>query len=68
LIRVVNRQLTGWANYFSFGYARKAKRSVNWFVRARLVKHLRRRSQRPFRPPEGRTYYQHFKNLGLVYL
>jgi len=68
LIHEVNRQLTGWANYFSFGYSRKAMRSVNRFVRARLVKHLCRRSQRPFRPPSGRTYYQHFKQLGLVYL
>ncbi len=68
LIEKVNQQLRGWANYFSFGYPRKAKRMINWYVRCRLVKHLRRRSQRPFRPPRGRSYYQHLKQLGLIYL
>jgi RNA-directed DNA polymerase len=68
LIVRVNRQLRGWANYFSFGYPRKAKRTMNWYVRSRLKKHLRRRSQRPFRPPGGRSFYQHFKKLGLIYL
>ena len=68
LIEDVNRQLRGWAQYFSFGYPRKAKRSINWFVRSRIIKHLKRRSQRPFRPPKGRSYYQHLKELGLIYL
>jgi RNA-directed DNA polymerase len=56
LIQRVNRQLRGWANYFSFGYPRKAKRAMNWYVRSRLIKHLHRRSQRPFRPPKGRSF------------
>jgi RNA-directed DNA polymerase len=68
LIVRVNRQLRGWANYFSFGYPRKAKRTMNWYVRSRLIKHLCQRSQRPFRPPKGRSFYQHLKQLGLVYL
>jgi RNA-directed DNA polymerase len=68
LIGEVNRQLRGWAGYFSFGYPRKAMRMINRYVRSRLIKHLRRRSQRPFHPPKGRTYYQHLKQLGLVYL
>lgn len=68
LIKEVNRQSRGWANYFSFGYPRKAMREVNWFVRNRLVGHLRRRSQRPLRPPKGRSYYEHLKQLGLIYL
>ena len=68
LIEDVNRQMRGWSEYFSFGYPRKAKRSINWFVRSRIIKHLRRRSQRPFRPPKGRSYYQHLKELGLIYL
>ncbi len=68
LIERFNRQQRGWANYFSFGYPRKAMRAMNWYVRKRLIGHLRRRSQRPFRPPKGRSYYRHLKQLGLIYL
>jgi RNA-directed DNA polymerase len=68
LIEKVNRQLKGWSQYFSFGYPRKAMRTMNWYVRSRLIRHLRRRSQRPYRPPKGVSYYQHLKKLGLIYL
>ena len=68
LIESLNRQLDGWANYFRFGYPREAFREVNWYVRDRLTQHLRRRSQRPFRPPEGRSYYDHLDKLGIRYL
>ena len=68
LIRVLNRQLDGWANYFRFGYPREAFREINWYVRDRLKRHLRRRSQRPFRPPEGSSYYEHLNQMGLRYL
>ncbi len=64
----VNRQQHGWARYFSFGYPHKAMRQINWFVGSRLIKHLRRRSQRPFRLPKGQSYYQYLKQLGLVFL
>ena len=64
----LNRYLRGWSAYFSFGYPRTAFRQANRFVRSRLVRHARRRSQRPFRPPEGRSYYRHFEMMGLVYL
>jgi RNA-directed DNA polymerase len=68
LIQSLNRQLDGWANYFRFGYPRDAFRDINSYVRERLTQHLRRRSQRPFRPPEGSTYYDHLDKLGLRYL
>jgi RNA-directed DNA polymerase len=68
LICLINRHLTGWANYFKFGYPRKVFREFNWFVRSRMAAHLRRRSQRPFRPPKGVTLYAHLKTLCLVYL
>jgi RNA-directed DNA polymerase len=68
LIEGLNRHLRGWGNYFSYGYPRVAKRQINRFVRERLVRHLRRRSQRPYRPPEGVSYYKHFSDLGLEYL
>ena len=68
LIQHLNRHLDGWANYFRFGYPRVAFREINWYIRDRLKQHLSRRSQRPFRPPEGSTYYQHLNKMGLRYL
>jgi RNA-directed DNA polymerase len=68
LIAELNRHLKGWANYFSYGYPRKGFRQINSYVRQRLTQHMRRRSQRPFRPAPGVSYYEHFKRMGLVYL
>jgi RNA-directed DNA polymerase len=68
MIREVNRQLTGWGNYFNYGYPRKAFRKVNSFLELRLIAHLKRRSQRPFRTPKGRTVHKHLECLGLVNL
>ena len=68
LILEMNRHLKGWANYFEFGYPRKVLRDVNHYVRKCLIRHLCRRSQRRFRPPEGESLYKHLKRLGLVYL
>jgi len=68
LIDRINGQLRGWSEYYSFGYPRMAKREINSFVRDRMTGHLRRRSQRPFRPPKGVSHYQHLKHLGLIYL
>ncbi|MEA2108250.1 MAG: group II intron reverse transcriptase/maturase, partial [Pseudomonadota bacterium] len=68
LIGEINKQLIGWSNYFGQGYPRKAFRDTNRHVRERLYKHLSRRSQRPWRPPQGVTGYAYFKRLGLVYL
>lgn len=69
LIQQLNRQLTGWANYFRFGYSRMAFRHINNHVQQRVYRHLRRRSQRRYRPPKGVTFYKHVRDkLGLVYL
>ncbi len=68
LVQEMNRQLKGWSNHFRFGYPRKAFREMNSYVRLRLTIHLRRRSQRRYRPPEGVTYYEQLKRLGLIYL
>jgi RNA-directed DNA polymerase len=68
LIERLNGHLRGWANYFSQGYPRKATRQINRYVRERLRRHLSRRSQRPWRPPQGTSAYAQFARMGLVYL
>jgi RNA-directed DNA polymerase len=68
MIEEVSRQMRGWGMYFSYGYPRKAFREINRFTELRLVAHLKRRSQRPFRVPEGRTVHEHLNRLGLVAL
>jgi RNA-directed DNA polymerase len=66
LIGELNRQLQSWANYFQFGYPSRAFEQVNQFVEMRLRQHLRRRSQRPFRTPEGTRDGAHLQRLGWV--
>lgn len=68
LIGELNRHLEGWVNYFSFGYPRKAFRQINAYTQERLYCHLRRRSQRPYRPPKGVSFYEHLRRMGLHYL
>jgi RNA-directed DNA polymerase len=68
LIHQLNRHLAGWANYFCFGYPRVAFRMINHHVRNRLHRHLKRRSQRRYRPPKGVSLYRHLADLGLAYL
>jgi RNA-directed DNA polymerase len=68
LIGELNRHLKGWGNYFSFGRPGGAYGQINHFVLCRLYRHVGRRSQRPFRPPPGKTHTQHFLRMGLPLL
>jgi RNA-directed DNA polymerase len=68
LLGRLNEHLAGWANYFRLGYPRRKFREINRFVRDRLRRHLRRRSQRAYRVPKDETVYGHLKGLGLIYL
>jgi RNA-directed DNA polymerase len=68
LIGRLNRYLLGWQNYFEWGYSRKAMRQINRFARESLYRHLRRRSQRPYRLAKDTTWHAEFKRLGLVTL
>jgi RNA-directed DNA polymerase len=68
LVGRLNRHLEGWANYFSYGYPRKAWWEIDWFVQARLKGHLERRSQRPYRPPKDVSWSEHLQRFGLVLL
>ena len=65
MIAESNNHLRGWSNYFGCGYPRKAFRQINRFVQERLERHLKRRSQRPFRPKEGLSWYAQLQRLGL---
>ena len=68
LIAQVNEHLRGWSNYFGRGYPRQAFRRINGFVRERLIRHLKRRSQRPFRPCGAGNWYEQLHRLGLAAL
>lgn len=68
LIERVNRLLRGWKTYFSLGYPRMAFRAANHYVTAALTRHLKRRSQRPYRPPDGMSFYAQLQRLGLQLL
>ena len=68
LITRLNRQLRGWANYFRYGYPRAAWWEIDWFVRGRLIRHLQRRSQRRYRPPQDVGWYEHIQSFGLELL
>jgi len=68
LIGQINRHLKGWANYYRPGYSRDAFRQTHRFVRERLARHLRRRSQRAWRPAEGTSVYSQLERMGLIYL
>ncbi|UCZ57569.1 group II intron reverse transcriptase/maturase [Desulfurispirillum indicum] len=69
LIGDLNRSLRGWLNYFRYGYPTERFSCMNWYVQCKLTKHLRRRSQRAYRPPAGKSLYDHIYNdLGLLQL
>jgi RNA-directed DNA polymerase len=68
LIGELNRHLKGWANYFSFGYPTSAFCEIERHVQGRLIQHLQRRSQRPYRPPQGEPWLRHLARLGLIRL
>lgn len=64
LIHEINRQTRGWGQYFGLGYPRKAFRDISRYVQERLTRHLKRRSQRPYRRTEA-SWYAQLQHLGL---
>lgn len=64
LIRKLNVHLRGWTNYFSYGFTQTTYRKVDSYLLQRLTRHLKRRSQRSYRPPEGTSFYRHIRDLG----
>ena len=67
LIEQIVRQVGGWLAYFRPGHPDRVSRKIVHFTENRVVTHLRRRSQRPYRPPDGVNIYDHVRNLGLVF-
>jgi RNA-directed DNA polymerase len=66
MVDEVNRWLGGWGNYFRHGYPSAVFRKLNWYVLERLRRRLKRRSDRPYRIPEGETFSAHLqRGLGL---
>ena len=65
LVGELNRHLKGWANYFSIGYPTSVYCEIERHVQGRLIQHLQRRSQRPYRPPQGEPWLRHLARLGL---
>ncbi|MGH7592801.1 MAG: group II intron reverse transcriptase/maturase [Gemmatimonadales bacterium] len=68
MVKDVNRWLRGWGGYFRHGYPSEAFQGLNWYVSRRFLRHLRRRSHRPYRIPEGETFHAHLRRLGVQYL
>lgn len=65
MINAINWQATGWKGYFNFGYSRQALRQINHFITERLIRQMKRRSQRPMKKAKEESYPALFKRLGL---
>lgn len=68
LVRDASRYLAGWGRYFAYGYPRRVFNRADSFVIERLTRHLQRRSQRPFRPPDGKSFLAQLQSSGLQLL
>jgi RNA-directed DNA polymerase len=68
LMEELNRHLKGWTNYFCFGYPTSVFCELDRYLAGRLIQHLQRRSQRPYRPPQSAGWYAHLRRLGLRHL
>ncbi len=65
----INRYLSGWAQYFGAFNRGRIFGKADGFVYDRMVRHLKRRSQRGVRPPHGTSWYSLIRdNLGVCLL
>jgi RNA-directed DNA polymerase len=64
LIGQVNAWLQSWGRYFRHGYPAVPFHQLNGFTLFRLLRHLRRRSQRPYRLPADQSPFAHLQALG----
>lgn len=69
VVNDLNMFLRGWGQYFSNGHSSDAYQEINGYVQRRLYRFLKRRSQRGYKKRDvERTWYQHFKKMGLLQL
>jgi len=68
VIQRVNRFLTGWGQYFKFGYPRVAFKNIDWFVHNRFRRFMKTRSHRRCQHLDGPSLYAALRTKGLVYL
>lgn len=64
LIAQVNAWQRSWSRYFRHGYPAVPFHKLNGFAVYRLLRHLRRRSQRPYRLPAEQSPFAHLQALG----
>lgn len=64
LVRL-NQTLRGWCAYFRHGHPHRVFYRLDGYLRMRLWRHLRRRSQRRYRPPANETLCAHLQRHGL---
>ncbi|MDR2440904.1 MAG: hypothetical protein LBE12_16200 [Planctomycetaceae bacterium] len=68
-IGCLNSYLRGWSGYFSRGHPSKPFAALDNYVQKRLIQFLKHQSQRPFKPPEGMSWYALiYKKLGVIRL
>jgi RNA-directed DNA polymerase len=65
LTKEIAQYLTGWSNYFSVGYPRRGYNSLTHFVGGRMIKHLKRRSQRAYKLPNGVSLWSYLDRYEL---
>lgn len=65
LIEEVNGFQRNWKAYFNRGYPSRVFSKLNYYTSGRVVQHLKRRSQRPYRFDPNQSQYAQLKNLGL---
>jgi RNA-directed DNA polymerase len=65
LLAGVTRQLQGWGQYFCYGHCAHPFRQINFYTERLLYCHLRRRSQRGYKPAQDVPFGRHLAQLGL---
>jgi len=68
LVAELNRVVGGWGRYFVRARTQRVFARVDWYVGGCVQRNLHRRSQRPYRLPQGQTLYAHLRAAKLVRL